>query len=96
MKKNLVNLMFAVFLGVALMLAPLMLLPIETYSEIKPKMPKSTSLIDRAEATEKAETLTMHTAPIVRVNWLAPLLTIVFGAIPAAVASIVVKRKLGI
>lgn len=98
MEKTFLSLIFAAVLGVTLMLVPLMLLPtsIETRNEVKPETPKSANLIDRAEMAEKAEVLTMPAAPVVKVNWLDLVLTVVFGAIPAAVIYIIVKRKLRI
>lgn len=96
MEKTFISLIFAAFLGVTLMLAPLMLLPtgIETYGGVKPETPKSANLVERAEAAEKAEALTVPAAPVVKVNWLDLVSTVVFGVIPAAVVSIIVKRKL--
>lgn len=94
MEKTFISLIFAAFLGVTLMLAPLMLLPIgiETYGGVKPETPKSANLVERAEAAEKVEALTVPA--VVKVNWLDLVSTVVFGAIPAAVVSIIVKRKL--
>ncbi|MEM1607246.1 MAG: hypothetical protein QXW55_05200 [Candidatus Bathyarchaeia archaeon] len=98
LEKTFLSLMFAMVLGVTLTLTPLMLLPTgrETYGEMKPETPKSTNFAERAETAEKTETLTLtvHAAPIVKFNWLDLVLTVVFGAIPAAFSSIIVKRKL--
>lgn len=95
MEKTFLSLMLAVVLGVTLALAPLMLLPksIETRDGIKPEAPKSAN---RAEMAEKAEALAMPAAPAIKVNWLDLASTVVFGAILAAVVTMIAKRKLRI
>ncbi|MEM1585952.1 MAG: hypothetical protein QXX99_00810 [Candidatus Bathyarchaeia archaeon] len=95
MKRILLNLMLAAILGVALMLIPLSLLHMDVkgISRLKPEPPKSLPLVSESESMEISEKIAPSS---IGINWLKTISTIILGAIPAAVISILIKRRLKI
>jgi len=62
-------------------------------SEVKPELPKSPTLVNRSLSAE-ISTKPMFTS--IGINWLEIISTVILGAIPAVVISILIKRKLKI
>lgn len=92
--KAFLGLIFAVFLGVTLMLMPLTLLHtgIKKPGEIKPETPGGADLVNK---NWSAETLDVQKAPIGGVDWFSLASILILGLIPAVAIYIVIKRKMG-